>query len=220
MHNVMFATEVGQCRSAFLKDNEGKPSLDKLRKLLSDFAIVGKNIELSGGGLVDIGRTGIVKGLTEQTEYILSQSGTVDLGQLGGTQKAAPSSKKKSSARQQAASQALNSLLGRSQVDVAATVDAAMTANISVRDHDQVHQNTSVPEVAFIEMEDDVADIEGSETDFDITDAMDNHDDDGERLVESDHEMQPPTPEEEEFVSLKCIECGAINDVLLKRANA
>ena len=31
---------------------------------------------------------------------------------------------------------------------------------------------------------DDVGDIEGSETDLDITDEMDTHDDDGERLVE------------------------------------
>ena len=47
-----------------------------------------------------------------------------------------------------------------------------------------------------------------------------DHDDDREQLVESDHEMDSPIPEEEESVSLKYVDCRAINDVLLSCAKA
>ena len=76
-HKIMFASSFEECCNHFPK-HDGvlcNKSLDSLRELMSKYTIVGKRPELSGGGLIDIGRTGMVKGLTEQTEYILSLSG-------------------------------------------------------------------------------------------------------------------------------------------------
>ena len=80
-HGLMMAKSLEECRARLMASGAG--SLDQLRTLMSRFTIVGKKPELSGGGLVDIGRTGMVGGVTEQTEFVLSL-GFVHLGVLGG----------------------------------------------------------------------------------------------------------------------------------------
>ena len=59
--------------------------------LLSRFTIVGKKPELSGGGLVDIGRTGMVRRVTEHTEFVLSLGG-VHFEVIGGARARHPNS--------------------------------------------------------------------------------------------------------------------------------
>ena len=71
-----------------------------------------------------IGRTGLVKGVTEQIEYIHSLSG-IQLGDAGGTRAQRRILMKPLSARQRNARDAMNHLLGRDAPDVANVVDEA-----------------------------------------------------------------------------------------------
>ena len=112
LHTVLFAKTLPECEGAFPKNDTGAPCLNKLRSLMARFTVVGKRPALSGSGLVDVGRTVVVKGLTEQMEYITSLSGEADLGPLGGTPPPVPRSTRKLTQRQRDAFSALNQLLG------------------------------------------------------------------------------------------------------------
>ena len=112
-HGLMMAKSLDECRAHFPKvDGQiGAGSLDQLRVLMSRFTIVGKKPELSGGGLVDIGRTGMVRGVTEQTEFVLSLSG-VHLGDLGGIRARSSTFMRPLTERQRNARDAMRLLLG------------------------------------------------------------------------------------------------------------
>ena len=84
LHKMFFATSLQKCEAAYPKINDSieKGSLNLFLNLMSRYTIVGKFPDAQGGRLIDIGRTGMIKGHTEQTEFVLSLSG-VDLGPLG-----------------------------------------------------------------------------------------------------------------------------------------
>ena len=60
---------------------DDKPDLGAFRKLAADFVIVGR---LQNGQIWDITRNGMIKGVTEFTEFIFSKLNRT-LGSLGGT---------------------------------------------------------------------------------------------------------------------------------------
>lgn len=68
LHNVLFATSLGDCEAAFPKRADDVSCLDWLRSLLARFTVIGKKAELQGCGLVDVGRTGILTGLAEHMD--------------------------------------------------------------------------------------------------------------------------------------------------------
>ena len=88
---------------------------------MSHFTIVGKKPELSGGGLVDIGRTSMVRDVTEQTEFVLSLSG-VHLGDLGGIRARSSTFMRPLTERQRNARDAMRLLLGRPAYDDQASI--------------------------------------------------------------------------------------------------
>ena len=97
---------------------------------MSRFTIVGKKLELSGGGLVDIGRTGMVRGVTEQTEFVLSLGG-VHLGVLGGERARSSKFMRPLTARQRNANDAMRVLLGRPACDHSSAADTAVAGHVS-----------------------------------------------------------------------------------------
>ena len=128
LHRIMFASSLEDCRASFPKV-DGQLSLDQLRTLLSRFTIVGKRSALHGGKTIDIGRTGMLHGVTEQVKFILAQTG-VQLGPLGGTQKPSKPMFRAFTAKQQHAREAMNIFLGRrSDQDGATAVDDAFGAS-------------------------------------------------------------------------------------------
>ena len=104
---------------------DGVLSLNKLRTVLSNLTIVGKKSALHGGRVVEIGRTGMLHGVTEQSKFILALK-CVQLGLLGGTQKPATRSLRVVSAKEQLARDALSTLLGRRPVPDAVPVMLAV----------------------------------------------------------------------------------------------
>ena len=74
--------------------------------------------------MVDIGRTGMVRGVTEQTEFVVSLSG-VHLGDLGGIHARSSTFMRPLTERQRNAQDAMRLLLGRPACDHSSVADTA-----------------------------------------------------------------------------------------------
>ena len=74
-----------------------------------------------------IGRTGMIHGITEQSEYVLSLSG-VQLGPMGGSRREFRRFAKPLTHRQKVAQYAIDILRGRPEVDHSHAADAALNA--------------------------------------------------------------------------------------------
>ena len=218
LHRIMFASSLEGCRASFPKV-DGQLSLDQLRTLLSRFTIVGKRSALHGGKTIDIGRTGMLHGVTEQVEFILAQTGV----QPSWWDTETVETHVQGPHGQTTTLEAMNILLGRrSDQDGATAVDDAFGASDAAIAPTPAEDITNIDDLPTPTVDEDLFAAPPTPTALIEHGPSFHGNDDGvghsnEVASESDHGLVDDPPV---LTSLVCCTCGAEHFVLPRRAAA